>query len=370
MTKHTFSATLVERHRLTKPHSSKAVWHLAFEIADDDFVYEAGDSLGVVAENDPKEIEAIYTFFKTKGSVLIGDKGELSDILLRKVDLTKIPLKLVKLVESHIDDAQKEKLQHFCTTHSARGSLLLPVSAFLANFGTKALTLESLISNLQPILPRLYSISSSPKVNPKRVELMVAEVTHTVHGVERHGLCSHFLSRRAQCLEVPLKVSLHKADHFRVPKDPKAPLIMIGPGTGVAPFRAFIQELFHSHQTPPPVWLFYGDRNRSSDFLHEEFFLNHEKSGWLHLDVAFSRDIEDKGYVQHKMWKQRAKVAQWIAQKNACVYICGDAQAMAKDVEDTLQNILVDQNVVSSKEEALKYLQEMRKSGRYCKDVY
>lgn len=370
MKKHSFTASLIERQRLTKSHSSKAVWHLSFEVPDEAFSYETGDSLAVWAENELQELEAICSFFDVSPSLVVGEKGALNEYLLKKVDLAKVPLKLVKMAEASLDESCKEKLRLFCEKHTFRSSLLLPVSAFLKHFGTKEILLEQFINGLQPLLPRLYSIASSPKANPKKVELMVAEVTHRVHDEERCGLCSHFLAKRASLGEPSLKVAVHKADHFRLPKDPNAPLIMIGPGTGVAPFRAFLQELEQARDTMPLCWLFFGDRNRSSDFLHEEFFLRHEKQGTLHLDLAFSRDLEDKAYVQHKMWQQRVKVASWIAGKGACVYVCGDAQAMAKDVEETLLNILVDQNVVSSREEATKYLQDMRKAGRYCKDVY
>ena len=370
MMKKASNAALVERKRLTKPHSSKSTWHLAFEVQDDSFTYTAGDSMAVLAENDPIDVENVCRFFEVQSGQMFGEKGPVEEFLLRKVDLTKVPLKLVRAVEGSLEPQMLEKLQAFVEKHTFRGSLLLPVSAFLRTFGIKDVSLESFLNGLQPLLPRLYSIASSPRTDFKKVELVVAEVTHTVSGEERRGLCSHFLSRRAPLFKPTIKVAVHEAKHFRLPCDSKAPLIMIGPGTGVAPFRAFLHDLELARDVMPPCWLFFGDRNRESDFLYEDFFLRHEKQGTLHLDLAFSRDSEEKVYVQHRMWEQRVKVASWIAGQGAHVYVCGDAQGMAKEVEEVLQKILIDQNVVSSQEEANTYLAHMRQVGRYCKDVY
>ena len=368
-------AILHKRERLTKPHSSKETWHIVLDILSPSFAYEVGDSLAIFPENDPRDIERLFHFFslpKHASCVDTQTREEISlfSFLLKRVDLAKVPLGLISIVEEYIPSSKKEALRHFYTKEAFRGFLYISLPSFLRHFGSPHIPFDRILPELPPLLPRYYSIASSPKIHPMRVELTVSKVVHEMLGEKRYGVCSTFLTERTPFEGEYLECRLHEASHFRLPQNHDSPLIMVGPGTGIAPFRAFVQELECTRPVFPPSWLFFGDRNRQCDFLYEDFFIEREKRGNLLLDLAFSRDLEEKQYVQHKMWEKRVTLASWIAGKGAYVYVCGNAKKMAKDVEATLLNIFVDQKVVGSPEEAHHYLSDMRQSKRYCKDVY
>lgn len=362
MKKPSFVASLIERTRLTKPPSLKETWHLVLHSKEHPLSYEVGDSLAIYPENCPYQVEQ----FMQAVSCCHGHES----FLLREVDLAKVPLGLAKAVSGCVPSAKKAELEAFCSKEVVRGSLHIPVSTFLRYFEVPVLSFDQLSLRLAPLLPRYYSIASSLCVCPQQAELTVSKVQHEVLGVIREGVCSTFLTDRAKLYEQEIKMFVHHAAHFRLPKEAHAPLIMIGTGTGVAPFRAFLQELEHTRCVFPSCWLFFGSRSRAHDFLYEDFFIKQQKKPSFIFTPAFSRDFEEKAYVQHKMWEERAQLASWIDAQGAYIYVCGDAKRMARDVEATLVEILIDQNVVASKENAVEYLSAMRKSKRYCKDVY
>ena len=227
-------------------------------------------------------------------------------------------------------------------------------------------TPDELVKVLRKLQPRLYSIASSPKAHPEAVHLTVAVVRYELHGRQRQGVCSTYLADRVQAGEMP--VFIHSAKHFRPPEDPATPVIMVGPGTGIAPFRAFLQER-EATGAPGKTWLFFGDRNRATDFLYEDEINAWRERGVLHrLDTAFSRDQAEKVYVQHRMIEHGAELWQWLGE-GGCFYVCGDASRMAKDVDDALHRI-VEEHGGKSKEEAAAYVDELKKNKRYRKDVY
>jgi sulfite reductase (NADPH) flavoprotein alpha-component len=219
---------------------------------------------------------------------------------------------------------------------------------------------------LRKLQPRLYSIASSPKAHPSSVHLTVAAVRYESKGRKREGVCSTFLSDRADAAPVP--VFVHSAKHFRVPEDLSTPVIMVGPGTGIAPFRAFLQER-KAAGSSGKNWLFFGDQKAETDFLYREELEAYQAEGVLHeLSVAFSRDQAEKIYVQHRMLERAADLYAWL-ESGAYFYICGDASRMAKDVDTALHKV-VETAGGKSPEEAAAYVEELKKSKRYRKDVY
>jgi sulfite reductase (NADPH) flavoprotein alpha-component len=219
---------------------------------------------------------------------------------------------------------------------------------------------------LRKLQPRLYSIASSPKAFPEDIHLTVAVVRYELHGRKRQGVCSTYLADRVNGGTMP--VFIHSAKHFRQPEDPSVPVIMVGPGTGIAPFRAFLQER-EVLGAPGKTWLFFGDRNRATDFLYEEEINAWRGKGVLHrLDTAFSRDQPEKIYVQQRMMENAAELWRWL-EDGSYFYVCGDASRMAKDVDEALHRI-VEQAGGKSKEEAAAYVEELKKTKRYRKDVY
>lgn len=368
-------ATLVERSLLTKQGSTKEVWHVVLDVPSPSFSYDVGDSLAVFAENDPREIESLLHFFQLSEGVKKKDpktqeEHTLLFLLRDRFDLSKVPLQLARLVEQTTSASRREPLNAFIQQHTHHGALHIPVNRFLRAFASPALSFDSFFHALSPLLPRSYSLSSSPKQSASRAELTVSLVSHDILGEVRHGLCSHFLTARAPLRHPSIRVFVHKAPHFRLPQEKEAPIIMIGPGTGIAPFRAFLQELEQTRSSLPPCWLFFGDRHQQYDFLYEDYFSRLHHSGRLLMNLAFSRDSDQKVYVQHVMWEERRRLASWIDAKGAYLYICGNAKQMARDVEKTLLDILVDQQVASTIEDARAYLRRLHHTKRYCRDIY
>jgi sulfite reductase (NADPH) flavoprotein alpha-component len=220
---------------------------------------------------------------------------------------------------------------------------------------------------LRPLPPRLYSVASSLKAAPEEAHLLVSAVGWESHGRVRKGVASRDIADR-RAVGQTLKVYVKPNPHFRLPADPDRRLIMVGPGTGVAPFRGFMQER-EATGAGGPSWLFFGSRNYTHDFLYQLEWQDWLKSGVLgRIDVAFSRDQREKIYVQHRMWEQRRDLFTWL-EDGAALYVCGDANAMAKDVHATLLRIVADQSG-RGEEGAQDYVRALQKSGRYLRDVY
>jgi sulfite reductase (NADPH) flavoprotein alpha-component len=217
------------------------------------------------------------------------------------------------------------------------------------------------------MLPRFYSIASSQLLFPEEVHLTVASLSYHVRGIERFGVGSHFLCKRALLRETPIPFYVQTSHNFTLPEDPLASIILIGPGTGIAPFRAFLQERL-AKQAKGKNWLFFGERNRATDFYYEDFWLSLEHQGRLRLDCAFSRDGSEKIYVQHKLWEQKKDLWCWI-EEGAYLYICGNAEKMAKDVELTLQKIAISEGALTE-ELARAKIKTLKTEKRLLMDVY
>jgi sulfite reductase (NADPH) flavoprotein alpha-component len=368
--KNPFPARLSHVRPLTAGGSGKETLHFEVSLADSGLVYEVGDSLGVFPSNDPAEVVEVLAAAGLTGDELVEspEPGVLRDVLIRQVTLREPSRQLLAAILEKCPDAEElvELIDPEAKTVMQDWLDGREVIDILLAYPRARFTAGELVKVLRKLQPRLYSIASSAKAYPQDIHLTVAVVRYEAHGRRRQGVCSTFLADRAT--DSPVPVFIHSAKHFRPPEDPSLPVIMVGPGTGIAPFRAFLQER-EVIGAAGPSWLFFGDRNRATDFLYEEEILRWQKSGVLHrLDVAFSRDQAEKIYVQHRMLENAAEIWRWL-QEGGFFYVCGDASRMAKDVDDALHRIVAEQGG-KSPEEAEAYVEELKKSKRYRKDVY
>ncbi|HEY4255255.1 MAG TPA: hypothetical protein VGM34_02785 [Chlamydiales bacterium] len=346
-----FWTYLTERTLLNEEGSTKATYHLALPLNPIEVPFQVGDSVGILPENNPSIVDEILerTGAESKESVLDPKTGlpiSFQEFLLKKANLTKCTSALLKRLE--VEPSSLELLD-------------------LLRLSPTKISPQDLSHSLLPLMPRFYSIASSPSMFPHEIHLTVASLTYSIQNELRHGVGSHFLCHRAKLLDTPIGLYVQPSNHFTLPSDPMAPIILIGPGTGVAPFRAFLQQrdaLRHGGKN----WLFFGERNEATDFYYQDFFQALKKQQKLRLDVAFSRDSAEKIYVQHRLWEQRIDLWQWL-QEGAYLYVCGDAEKMAKDVEATLLKIASSEGSLSE-EKSREWLKSLRKERRYLQDVY
>ena len=370
--KNPFPAKLKTNRKLTKEGSAKDTRHFEIVLEGSGIQYEVGDSLGVFPTNNPALVEEILGVLGFSGDEQVPDTAgnpvTIREALTRFYVITEKDKKLLAAI------AEKDPTaSHFLPMVTPEGRAELEayvwgrevIDPLLAHPAAK-FTPEEFVKCLRKLQPRLYSIASSQKAHPTEVHLTVAAVRYESHGRKREGVCSTFLSDRADESHVP--VFVHTAKHFRVPEDPSTHAIMVGPGTGIAPFMAFLQERKASGASGKN-WLFFGDQKASTDFLYREELESWVSEGVLHrLDTAFSRDQAEKIYVQHRMLEAAEELFGWLEQ-GAYFYICGDASRMAKDVDAALHQV-VEKAGGKSAEDAAAYVEELKKSKRYRKDVY
>ncbi|PWI31899.1 sulfite reductase subunit alpha [Vibrio albus] len=363
-----YQATLVTSQKITGRDSTKDVRHVEIDLEDSGLTYQPGDALGVWYENDPALVDAVLAKAGLNGDEDVTVDYEtlpLKQALISKFEITAANPQLVtqyaelsgsKRLEKLVGD--KDKLREY-----ASATQIVDV---LAEKKT-ALSAEQLIGLLRRLTPRLYSIASSQEEVDEEVHLTVGLVEYA-HGEEtRLGGASGFLAQRLEEGD-PVKVFIESNSHFKLPEDDTKPVIMVGPGTGIAPFRAFIQER-DNRDADGKNWLLFGDRTFTQDFLYQVEWQKYLKSGVLtRMDVAFSRDQQEKVYVQDKLKQNAEEVWQWL-QDGAYIYVCGDASRMAKDINDVLITIVEEQGG-KSREEAEHFINQLRKDKRYQKDVY
>ena len=305
--------------------------------------YEPGDSLGFLPANDPALADEVL-----RAAGLEAD-GALRAKLVEQHDITTLTPPMVK---AYAGDALDDSFAN------GRQMIELLLAA------PRRLSADELVALLRPLPPRYYSIASSRKAAPDAAHLLVTAVRYGMHGRERTGVASVDIAERRKA-GARMNVFLKPNPHFRLPADPARPIIMIGPGTGVAPFRAFMQER-DAMDARGKSWLFFGHRNYTHDFFYQLEWQDLLKRKVLtRLEVAFSRDQPEKRYVQHALWEARREVNVWV-QDGAAIYVCGDASAMAKDVHAVLQRILAD----DGSNDGVAVLDALRREGRYLRDVY
>lgn len=374
---HPFPARITENRLLSRPGSSKETRHFVVSLAGSGLHYKAGDSLGIYPTNRPSEVEAILKALGATGEEPImlpkaTDPMPFREALHARLSLSDPTRKIVEVLHGKATNADER---------ARLGGLLAPESkellaAFLGErefidllieFPSARLSPQELVDQLRRLMPRLYSIASSPKVHPTEIHLTVAVVRYETNRRERHGVCTTFLADRVQVgrTEIPVFIS---HSHFRPPEDHSKDCIMVGPGTGIAPFRAFVQDRY-AEKGVGRNWIFFGDQHVATDFLYEEEWREWKDRKQLHrLDLAWSRDQATKIYVQDRMRENAAELWAWI-ESGAYFYVCGDAKRMAKDVDQMLHSIIADKGGMTL-EAAAEYVKQMKKDKRYQRDVY
>jgi sulfite reductase (NADPH) flavoprotein alpha-component len=360
-------ATFLSRTLLNKPGSGKETWHIEFDIGATGLTYAAGDSLGVFPTNDPALVEAVLKAIDAPPDFPIGGRT-LRDVLTDGVSLAPAPDMLFQLISYLTGGERRQKANALADGGDPDGDAeTLDVLAALEKFRGVRPDPEAFIEALDPLQPRLYSIASSPKVDPDRIALAVDAVRYRVGARTRLGVASTFLAGRV-APHRKVKAYVQKAQGFGLPTDPVAPIIMIGPGTGIAPFRAFLHERM-AMKTPGRNWLFFGHQHSRYDFFYEDELAGMKAAGVLtRLTLAWSRDSEQKIYVQHRMREVGRDLWAWIAD-GAHVYVCGDAKHMAKDVERALVDVVATFGA-RTPDQAIAFVSDLKKAGRYQVDVY
>ena len=360
-------ASFLSRRRLNKPGSQKETWHIDIDLAGADVDYTVGDSFGIFPANDPHLVDAVLAAIDAPAEFPIAART-LREELTDAVSLSPAPDMLFELISHLTGGERKQKAKRLAAGQDPDGDAgALDVLAALHKFPGIRPDPEAFIEALDPLQPRLYSISSSLKTSPGRVSLTVDAVRYEIGARLRHGVCSTFLSGRVSPGD-KIKVYVQKAQHFALPRDPSRSVIMIGPGTGIAPFRAFLHER-QATGAPGRNWLFFGHQRSNCDFFYEEELLEMRAAGLLtRLTLAWSRDGAKKVYVQHRMRELGRDIWSWI-ENGAHIYVCGDALRMAKDVEAALVDIIVDHSG-RTRDQAMRFLVELKAADRYQADVY
>ena len=361
------TATFLSRRRLNKERSQKETWHIEFDLTESGLDYVVGDSFGIYPRNDDALVDAVIAAIDAPPNFPIGGRT-LRDVLVDGVSLSPAPDMLFQLISYLTGGERRKKAKALGDGRDPDGdAATLDVLAALQKFPGIRPDPEAFIEALDPLQPRVYSISSSLKCNPGRVSLTVDAVRYQVGDRARLGVASTFLGSRIKPGD-RIRVYVQKAQHFALPADPNKPIIMIGPGTGLAPFRAFLQERLAT-KAPGPNWLYFGHQRSDYDFFYEDELKAMRKNRHLtRLTLAWSRDGNEKIYVQHRMRDEGRDLWEWIS-RGAHIYVCGDALRMAKDVERALVDVVAEHGK-RSPEDAARFVAELKKHDRYQVDVY
>jgi sulfite reductase (NADPH) flavoprotein alpha-component len=360
-------AVFLGRRKLNGEGSEKETYHVAFDLSGSGLAYKAGDSFGVFAQNDPRLADAVIALIGARPEHDIGGKP-LREVLIRDRALGPAPDGLFQLISFVTGGAARAKAQALAKGEDPDGDLaLLDVLGALHKFAGLKVSPEAFVEALDEFQPRLYSISSSPRHEPGRLSLTVDCVRYQLGRRQRTGVASTFLAERIEP-GASLPVYVQEAHGFGLPEDPSKPIIMVGPGTGVAPFRAFLQERA-AVKAPGRNWLFFGHQRMKTDFFYADELNAMKERGQLdRLTLAWSRDGAEKVYVQDRMRETGAELWAWL-QEGAHFYVCGDAKRMAKDVERALVDIAAERGRMST-DDAIAYVAGLKKAGRYQADVY
>ncbi len=361
------AATFLSRRLLNKKGSEKETWHIEFDLAEAGLDYVVGDSFGIFARNDLGLVDQIIALLGASHTTKVNGKT-LRECLTEDVSLSPAPDTLFELISFISGGALREKARALAQGEDPDGdAATLDVMAALQKFSTVRPHPEAFVEALEPLQPRLYSISSSHNATPGKLSLTVDCVRYVIGKRKRLGLASTFLAERINPGD-QLKVYVQKAHGFALPQDPKTPIIMIGPGTGIAPFRAFLLDR-RATGAPGKNWLFFGHQRSDCDFFYADELNAMKTAGQLtRLSLAWSRDGAKKFYVQDRMREVGRELWNWLAE-GAHIYICGDAKRMAKDVERALVDVIA-QFGARSTDEAVSFVGELKKKGRFQQDVY
>jgi sulfite reductase (NADPH) flavoprotein alpha-component len=363
-----FKASLLASQKITGRDSVKDIRHIEVSLEDSGIQYQAGDALGVWFNNDEQLVSDLLELLAIDKNESIKFAEQSLTIFEALVEKCELTLSYPTFAKAYNDYAASDELaakledKAVLRVYLAERQIIDVVRDYPAK-----LSAQQLVDALRPMAPRLYSIASSQAEVEDEVHLTVAVVEYDAHGYRHQGGASGFLAKRLE-EGGEVRVFVEKNDNFRLPENPDTPVIMIGPGTGIAPFRAFMQQR-EADEAQGKNWLFFGNPNYTQDFLYQVEWQRFVKDGVVDkVSLAFSRDQEEKVYVQHRLLEQGAEVYQWL-QDGAHIYVCGDADHMAKDVNDALMSI-VQLHGDKNAEQAEQYMMELRRAKRYQKDVY
>lgn len=366
-----FPGKLLVNRRLNAPDSEKDTRHFEVDLTGWGLSYEVGDSMAIYPTNDPALVAAILDALCATGEELVPvpkrEPRPFREALLRDYSITGITPKFLKAIAERasaaplltelLDPERKQDLDTYLWG--------MEVIDFLIDHPSAHFTPAEFVGFLQKLQPRLYSIASSLKQHPDSVHFIIDVIRYESHGRERKGVCSTFIAERCEQTPVPMYPASSK---FRLPEDGDIPIIMVGPGTGVAPFRAFLQER-KAVGARGKSWLFFGSQREQSDYFYREDFTAFQKEGCLtRIDTAFSRDQAHKIYVQHRMAENAAEIWKWL-EEGAQFFVCGDARRMAKDVDAVLRKIVAEQGGKDA-DAATEYVEKLKSDKRYKRDVY
>jgi sulfite reductase (NADPH) flavoprotein alpha-component len=371
--KNPFPAALLVNRKLNLEGSEKETRHYEFSLAGSGMRYEVGDSMGVFPQNNPELVEDLLHALHFSGDEEVknkeGDTFPIREGLLRHYHITQPSKQFLEAIVSKSQGSgdlaalmhpdRKNELEHYLWG--------LEIIDFLLDQPSIRFTPEELVATLRKLQPRLYSVASSIKAFPEQVHFIIASVRYQSHGRNREGVASTYLADRvSESKKIPMFV--HVAKGFRLPEDPSTPIIMVGPGTGVAPFRAYLYERKLTAASGKN-WLFFGEQRYRCDFFYKEEFDALQREGILNrFDLAFSRDQAQKVYVQHRMLEHSRDIYGWL-EEGAHFFVCGDAARMAKDVDVALHRI-IEKEAAKTPEAAAEYVEAMKKEKRYKRDVY
>lgn len=368
-----FNAEVLENINLNGRGSNKETRHVEISLEGSGLTYKPGDSVGIFPTNNSDLVDEIIRLgsWSEEETVEINSQGERRALRIALLNHLEITVVTKPLLEKLSNYSKSEELKRILNKENA-DELRAYVDGrdlydALTDFGPVEASEQQLVGILRKLPARLYSIASSLEANPEEVHLTIGVVRYEAHGRDRQGVCSFQCAENLEPGDA-LPIYIHKNDNFRLPSNPETSIIMIGPGTGIAPFRSFIEERSETG-AEGKSWLFFGDQHYVTDFYYQTEWQNYVKDGTLtRLDVAFSRDTDEKVYVQHRMKQASQELYQWIEQ-GAVIYVCGDEQNMAKDVHATLLEIL-QQEGGKSLEEAERFITQLVQEKRYQRDVY
>ncbi|MEM6393999.1 MAG: sulfite reductase subunit alpha [Planctomycetota bacterium] len=367
--KNPYRAKVIENTVLSGPKSAKEIRHIAFDLGDSGLEYQAGDALGVIPVNQPDLVQAwLDRLGATADTNIPGKDQTLGELLSTGLEIMTPSKELIENLEPLVKDDELTRVLHGGDKQAIDDYLWKKDALDLLNLKPDLqLDPATVVGWLKPLQHRAYSISSSPKAHPGEVHLTVAAVRWDYNDRPHRGVCSTFLADHVPAgEEAGMFMMANKS--FRVPEDDTVPMVMVGPGTGVAPFRAFLEERKHRGATGDN-WLFFGDQHRESDFIYEDEITAMSEAGVLNrLHLAFSRDQKEKIYVQHRM-EENGKDLYAALQEGGYLFVCGDATRMAKDVDAALHRV-IETHGGYSPEAAVEYVNDLKRQKRYVRDVY
>jgi sulfite reductase (NADPH) flavoprotein alpha-component len=372
--KQVFTGRHVVNRVLTGPGSGKITRHHEIAFEDAAVPYLPGDALGLWPVNDPALVDRVIKGIGASGSDRIESPDGTSTTLCEALATANLNTPTRRFLEWYasrgasdlavlLEKDHVEQFRHFISGHDEAHDVLDIIEAYP---GIEMPPAE-LVASLRKNLPRLYSVASSQKLNPNRIDVLIVSVRYEIRGRERLGVCSTWVADRWPVGATAPMYLQNQQRHFAMPADPDTPMIMIGPGTGLAPFRAFLQER-QAVGARGRNWLFFGEQHRATDFLYGEELLAWERDGHVRLDLAFSRDQSEKIYVQHRMREQARDIWAWL-EDGAEVFVCGDKDRMAADVDSQLHEIVRTQGG-RTEDQAHEYIEALKAARRYKRDVY